>query len=203
MQSSGIGILIRFVSLKLVRSRCGDSSTPQDTDSAKEMDESASNVRRRLPTTRCGDQRSPVSLSVDTLESMNKVLTANADKSSAAVKLAKRIDELAAVVVGYGMVPLTKSSRAKPGSFEDRSRDSSSCARTVCPFFRSALSHAAPFFSDVAGRFAPCIVNPISHQKKFGKRFCKSTGVFFITLSRRIQFLDFERHGRHITACDE
>ena len=27
-----IGILTRFVSLKLVRSRCGDSSTPQDTD---------------------------------------------------------------------------------------------------------------------------------------------------------------------------
>ena len=35
----------------------------------------------------------------------------------------------------------------------------------VCPFFRIAFSHAAPFFSDVAGRFAQCIVNPISHQK--------------------------------------
>ena len=35
---------MRFVSLILVRSRCGDSSTLQDTDSAKEMDESASDV---------------------------------------------------------------------------------------------------------------------------------------------------------------
>ena len=81
------------------------------------------------------------------------------------MKPAKEIDESAAVVVGYGMVPLMKSSRAKPGSFDDRSPDSSSCARTVCPFFRSALSHAAPLFSDVAGCFAPCIVNPISHKK--------------------------------------
>ena len=32
-----------------------------------------------------------------------------------------------------------------------------------------------------------------------GKRFCKSTGVFFITLSRRDQSLDFKRNGRHIT----
>ena len=102
---------------------------------------------------------------VDTLDSKHKVSTANVDTSSAVVKPAKEIDESAAHVVGYGMVPLMKSSRAKPGSFEDRSRDISSCARTVCPFFRSALSHAAPFFFDVAGRFAPCIVNPISHQK--------------------------------------
>ena len=86
---------------------------------------------------------------VDTLDSKHKVSTANADTSSAVVKPAKGIDESAAVVVGYSMVPLMKSSRAEPGSFEDRSRDSSSCARTVCPFFRSALS----FFSDVAGRF--------------------------------------------------
>ena len=93
--------------------------------------------------------------------------TANADTSSAVVKPANGIDESAAFVVGYSMVPLMKSSRAKPGSFEDRSWDGSSCARTVCPFFRNALSHAAPLFSDVAGRFdAPCIVNPISHQKK-------------------------------------
>ena len=35
------------------------------------------------------------------------------------------------------------------------------------------------------------------------KRFCKSTRVFFITLSRRIQSLDFYRNGRHITACNE
>ena len=97
---------------------------------------------------------------VDTLDSKHKVSTADADTSSAVVKPAKGID------VRYGMVPLMKSSRAKPGSFEDRSWDGSSCARTVCPFFRSALSHAAPFFSDVAGRFdAPCIVNPISHQE--------------------------------------
>ena len=83
---------------------------------------------------------------VDTLDSKHKVSTANADTSSAVVKPAKGIDESAAVVVGYGMVPLMKSSRAKPGSFEDRSWDGSSCARTVCPFFRSALSHAASFF---------------------------------------------------------
>ena len=30
-----------------------------------------------------------------------------------------------------------------------------------------------------------------------GKRFCKSTRVFFVTLSRRIQSLDFQRNGRH------
>ena len=36
-----------------------------------------------------------------------------------------------------------------------------------------------------------------------GKRFCKSTGVFFITLPRRIQSLDFQRVGTHITACDD
>ena len=36
-----------------------------------------------------------------------------------------------------------------------------------------------------------------------GKRFCKSTGFFFITSSRRIQSLDFWRNGRHITACNE
>ena len=30
-----------------------------------------------------------------------------------------------------------------------------------------------------------------------GKRFCKSTSVFFVTLSRRIQSLDFQRNGRH------
>ena len=44
VRARGIGILTRFVSLKLVRSRCGDSSTPQDANSAKEMDESASDV---------------------------------------------------------------------------------------------------------------------------------------------------------------
>ena len=32
VRARGVGILTRFVSLKLVRSRCGDSSTPQDTD---------------------------------------------------------------------------------------------------------------------------------------------------------------------------
>ena len=37
----------------------------------------------------------------------------------------------------------------------------------------------------------------------FGERFCKSTSVFFVTLSRRIQSLDFSRNGRHITACNE
>ena len=36
-----------------------------------------------------------------------------------------------------------------------------------------------------------------------GKRFCKPTGVFIITLSRRIQSLDFYRNGRHITAGNE
>ena len=33
--------------------------------------------------------------------------------------------------------------------------------------------------------------------------FCESTGVFFISLSRRIQSLDSWRNGRHITACNE
>ena len=36
-----------------------------------------------------------------------------------------------------------------------------------------------------------------------GKRFCKSTGVFFVTFSRRIQSLDLWRNGTHITACNE
>ena len=36
-----------------------------------------------------------------------------------------------------------------------------------------------------------------------GNVFGKSTGVFFITLSRRCQSLDFKRNGRHITACNE
>ena len=40
-------------------------------------------------------------------------------------------------------------------------------------------------------------------QGFFGKRFCKSTGVFFITLSRRIQSFNFQRNGRHITVCNE
>ena len=31
LRARGFGILMRLVSLKLVRSRCGDSSTPQDT----------------------------------------------------------------------------------------------------------------------------------------------------------------------------
>ena len=58
-----------------------------DTSSAivqlvEEIDESAPHVRRRLPATRCGEQRSPVSLSVDTLESTNKVSTDNADTPS-------------------------------------------------------------------------------------------------------------------------
>ena len=30
-----------------------------------------------------------------------------------------------------------------------------------------------------------------------GKRFCKSTSIFFVTLSRRSQSLDFYRYGRH------
>ena len=34
-----------------------------------------------------------------------------------------------------------------------------------------------------------------------GKRFCKSTSVFFVTLSRRIQSLDFQRDERH--TCGE
>ena len=82
---------------------------------------------------------------VDTLDSKRKVSTANADTSSAVMK----------------------SSCAKPGGFEDRTRDISSCARTVCPFFfRSVLSHAAPFFFDVAGRFCTVHCQTISHQKK-------------------------------------
>ena len=36
-----------------------------------------------------------------------------------------------------------------------------------------------------------------------GKRFCKSTGVFFSTLSWRIQSVDFQRVGTHIIACNE
>ena len=35
-----------------------------------------------------------------------------------------------------------------------------------------------------------------------GKRFCKSTGVFFITLSWRILSVDFQRVGTHSTACN-
>ena len=47
----------------------------------------------------------PMTSLVDTLDSKHKVSTANADTSSAVVKPAKGIDESAAVVVGYGMVP--------------------------------------------------------------------------------------------------
>ena len=36
-----------------------------------------------------------------------------------------------------------------------------------------------------------------------GKLFCKSTGVFFVTLSARDQSLDSQRDGRHITAFIE
>ena len=36
-----------------------------------------------------------------------------------------------------------------------------------------------------------------------GKRFCKFTGVFFITFCRRTQSLDSQRNGTHITACNE
>ena len=62
------------------------STDKADTSSAvvqlaEEIDE-APHVRRRLLATRCGEQRSLVSLSVDTLESMNMVSTDNADTPS-------------------------------------------------------------------------------------------------------------------------
>ena len=37
----------------------------------------------------------------------------------------------------------------------------------------------------------------------FGKRFCKSYGVFFITLSARVQSLGLQGIRTHITTCDE
>ena len=97
---------------------------------------SAPHVRRRRPATSCGEQRSPVSLSVDTLDSKNNVSTANADTSSAVVKPVEEVDESAAVVVGYVMVPLMKSSRAKPGRFEDRSGVQERFARFSAARFR-------------------------------------------------------------------
>ena len=36
-----------------------------------------------------------------------------------------------------------------------------------------------------------------------GKRFCKSNSVFFNTLSARVQSLDSQRNGTHITVCNE
>ena len=40
------------------------------------------------------------------------------------------------------------------------------------------------------------------HAWYIGKRFCKSNGVFFSTLSARVQSLDFECVRTYITACD-
>ena len=70
------------------------------------------------------------------------VSTGKADTSLAVVKLAKEIDESAAVCRRLRHGAPDEVSRAKLGSFKDRSLDVSSCARTVCPFFRSALSLA-------------------------------------------------------------
>ena len=83
-----------IVSIRLIPIDKADTSSAV-VQLAEEIDESAPHVRRRLPATRCGEQRSPVSLSVDTLESMNNVSTDNADTSSAVVKLAEEIDESA------------------------------------------------------------------------------------------------------------
>ena len=71
---------------------------------------------------------------------------------------------------------------------------------------RSGLSHVPsqpallPPFRDPGGMLSRSIGMPsrndkpprhLGHAWYIGKRFCKSTGVFFITLSRRIQSLDF------------
>ena len=77
VRARGIGILTRFASLKLMRSRCGDSSTPQHTFGY--------DVFPR-PT----DCEMPVDVA-----SEKKVSTDKADTSSAAVQLAEKIDESA------------------------------------------------------------------------------------------------------------
>ena len=62
LRARGFGILTRFVSLILVRSRCGDSSTPQDTDfndcvhEELDIDEVVSLI---LVRSRCGDSSTP------------------------------------------------------------------------------------------------------------------------------------------------
>ena len=77
---------------------------------------------------------------------------------------------------------------------------------------RSGLSHVPsqpallPPIRDPGGMLSRRDKPPARHLEYAwytGKSFCKSTGVFFITLSRRIQSVDFKRNGTHITACNE
>ena len=83
---------------------------------------------------------------------------------------------------------------------------------------RSGLSHVPsqpallPLFRDLGGMLSRSVGMPSRSDKPPdlwdthgvpGHVFCKSTGVFFSTLSRRVQSVDFIRNGRHITACDE
>ena len=68
----------------------------------------------------------------------------------------------------------------------------------------SGLSHfpsqpaLLPPFRDLGGM--PSRSVHLGHAWYIGKRFCKSTGVFFITLSWRIQSVDFQRNGTNMTA---
>ena len=76
---------------------------------------------------------------------------------------------------------------------------------------RSGPSHVPsqpasfPPYRDPGGMLSRNDMPPViwNTHGKSGNVFCKSTDVFFITLSRRIQSLDFLRNRRHITACNE
>ena len=83
---------------------------------------------------------------------------------------------------------------------------------------RSGLSHVAsqpvffPPFRDPGGMLSRSVGMPSRNDRPpdiwdthgiAGNVFCESTGVFFITLSRKIQSLDFQRVGTHITTCNE
>ena len=83
---------------------------------------------------------------------------------------------------------------------------------------RSGLSHvpsqpaSLPPFRDPGGMLSRS-VGKLSRNDKppdiwdthgtSGNVLCKSTGVFLSTLSARVQSVDFQRNGRHITACNE
>ena len=74
------------------------------------------------------------------------------------------------------------------------------------------INHFTPPFRDLGPDAQPFCGNAepqrqaarhLGYARYIGKCFCKSNSVFFITISWRIQSVDFQRNGTHITACNE
>ena len=123
---------------------------------------------------------------VDTLDSKHKVSTANADTSSGRCE-AREGDRR----VGGSCRRLRHGAPdevfpRKAGSFEDRSWDGSSCARTVCPFFSQRAFACCVIFLDVSTHRALSLTLVIKKKSAAFRRVLRNGKPYFTMMSLHI-----------------